>query len=151
MWVRHNFIDRWRLVGASGRDLGPCPGFPSSAPSVGGPSTEDVEALASVLSGAAPEYVALAIPTHIEQAKRLLASDWLTAHTAAAEARGAERGARAVVKAVEAYYQNDAGSHAGYGRAARGAAAVTTSSAKSSDLATRVPQDESQHRVEGGA
>jgi hypothetical protein len=86
-----------------------------------------------------------------EDARAILASDWLTAHTAAAEARGAERGARAVVKAVEAYYQNDAGSHAGYGRAARGAAAVTTSSAKSSDLATRVPQDESQHRVEGGA
>lgn len=31
---------------------------------------------------------------------RILTSDWLTAHTTAAEARGAERGARAVVEAL---------------------------------------------------
>jgi DNA-binding SARP family transcriptional activator len=124
-----------------------------------GPSAEDVEAAAHALCAAIPVNTTTTwdhVHEHYrewcrDQARAFLASDWLAAHTAAADARGAERGARAVVKAVEAYYQNDAGSHAGYGRAARGAAAVTTASAKSSDLATRVPQDESQHRVEGGA
>lgn len=27
MWVRHNFIDRWRRVSATGWDEGPCPGL----------------------------------------------------------------------------------------------------------------------------
>jgi hypothetical protein len=43
--------------------------------------------LAALLSGAAPKFTHLAIPTHIEQARRLLASDWLAAHDAEVAAR----------------------------------------------------------------
>jgi hypothetical protein len=64
-----------------------------------GPSAEDVEALRSLL--AALRYGSHTFTTH-EMAERIATSDWLAAHTAAAEARGAERGARAVVEAVEA-------------------------------------------------
>ena len=89
-------------------------------------------------------------------AAAILASDWYRQQIAAAEVRGAQ----AVLAAVEAVPRH----HLIPGfeeacvcdgcevrRAARAAAAVTTSSAKSSDLATRVPQDESQRAAGGGA
>jgi hypothetical protein len=53
-----------------------------------GPSAEDVEALRALL--AALRYGSHTFTTH-EMAERIAASDWLAAHTAAAEARGAER------------------------------------------------------------
>jgi hypothetical protein len=79
-----------------------------------GPSAEDVETIAALLwqsdRDASPSGLGYGASyaddpcqfAYRAQARAILASDWLAAHTAAAEARGAERGARAVVEAVEA-------------------------------------------------
>ena len=53
----------------------------------------EVEQLAAVLSGASAEYVHLAAPAHMEQARALLASPWLAA-------RDAEVAERAKVEAL---------------------------------------------------
>ena len=58
----------------------------------------EVEQLAAVLSGASAEYVHLAAPAHMEQARDLLASPWLAA-------RDAEVAERALREAADAWTQ----------------------------------------------
>jgi hypothetical protein len=54
---------------------------------VGKPCT--LYALAAELSGAAPQYVHLAVPNHMAQAQRLLASKWLADYVEAQKTGGA--------------------------------------------------------------
>jgi hypothetical protein len=76
----------------------PYKGLNAALARTGGPSAEDVEALRALL--AALRYGSHTFTTH-EMAERIAASDWLADHTAAAEARGAERGVRGVRFRVE--------------------------------------------------